>query len=975
MQKTQIICKKGISLEPRDHVVFGAFLHDIGKLYERAEELSDYAKDESKQQEYCPYQNKGGYYSHRHTLYTLAFCETLESFASIFKQKFGSDDHWINIASRHHKPSTLLEHIVSKADRLASGEREGSGIYEKDIHKKTHLESLLEKVSLTGKRKKTKYRFPLKPLDKGLQNLFPKQFNDFSPPLIGENLLSPEKLTKDYKDLAKGLLKAIENFPEYKDSNFESLRSACSTLLSQFERFLISVPSATNVSSPDISLFDHLKMTAAIAEGLYLYHDHYNTLTIEDLGKDKREKKWLLVCGDFSGIQKFIYSVVSKGAGKSLAGRSLYIQLLCSAVSEWLLRELKLYPTSCIYSSGGKFYLLIANQIKDNLKEKTNEINRLLFEEYKGRIHLDLEAVDLCEEDFYSNSMSEKFKEVNEVLLKNRPKKFFPLIKENPQKFFEPQTAGDKICCICGSDDKESFNERGTALTAEEDSQAKCISCEKFENMGSSFRKPIRENENAKEPGADLKRGGLLWLWSEGDYHNVKNAIKKSNEEVKFFDIFFKKPYEDPGKSHLDREENQESSKDEDSKGTGNQNDHPFLKICRLGPEHLEKIKNLHLKNSHFEFVNCIEDVQKTKGLSFGHRSIAFCDKLDLDKMADKAEGIRRIGILRMDVDNLGHIFVKGLNFKEDLTGGGQSDGQEQKQKKLGSLSRQAALSRSINSFFTAYLTDLAENSFKNCKIIYAGGDDLFAVGPWNELPELAFEIRKKFKEYCCGNPDLTLSAGIALITEKYPLLGGAFSAGEAEEKAKSFDRGEASYLSTQEFSKKQNEKDALCFLDTVIGWEEYEEIKDFKKNLEELMNETKSKSLLQILYHIDKEVKQERGRNSGICYKPWRSRFVYCIARLIERHKGDENIKHLIDKLKSDILNEPQDEDPDFNSNHKKSLEKNGNPIERNGFLEKNGGEDSEKEDHPPHWLFMPIRWVDYLQREGEKKDNRKAG
>ena len=121
--------------------------------------------------------------------------------------------------------------------------------------------------------------------------------------------------------------------------------------------------------------------------------------------------------------------------------------------------------------------------------------------------------------------------------------------------------------------------------------------------------------------------------------------------------------------------------------------------------------------------------------------------------MANEAKGIRRIGILRMDVDNLGHIFIRGLNYKEGFTGGGQSDGQDQEQKKLGFLSRQAALSRYINSFFTAYLTDFVEDSFKSCKIIYAGGDDLFAVGPWNKLPELAFEIREKFKEYCCGIP------------------------------------------------------------------------------------------------------------------------------------------------------------------------------------------------------------------------------
>ena len=149
-------------------------------------------------------------------------------------------------------------------------------------------------------------------------------------------------------------------------------------------------------------------------------------------------------------------------------------------------------------------------------------------------------TADLCEEDFYSNSMSEKFKEVNEVLLKNRTKKFFPLIKENAQKFFEPQSAGDKICCICGSDDKGRFNKKGTALTAEEDSQAKCISCEEFENIGSSFRKLIGGYENRQGSGDDSKRGGLLWLWSKEDLRNVKMPLKKAMKKLNFLIYFLK---------------------------------------------------------------------------------------------------------------------------------------------------------------------------------------------------------------------------------------------------------------------------------------------------------------------------------------------------------------------------------------------------------------------------------------------------
>ena len=36
----------------------------------------------------------------------------------------------------------------------------------------------------------------------------------------------------------------------------------------------------------------------------------------------------LLVGGDFSGIQKYIYKIASKHAGRSLKGRSFYLHLL-----------------------------------------------------------------------------------------------------------------------------------------------------------------------------------------------------------------------------------------------------------------------------------------------------------------------------------------------------------------------------------------------------------------------------------------------------------------------------------------------------------------------------------------------------------------------------------------------------------------------------------------------------------------------
>ena len=913
----------------RDQIVFSAFFHDIGKLYERAEILSHYSKDEEKQQGYCP--KKTHYYSHKHVLYTLAFCEKLLEKFPILDKKYTpkADNNWVNTASRHHKPSNYIEeHIVQLSDWLASAEREGESIYEKEIHKKTLLEPLLEKISLNSENKeKTKYRIPLKSWDSECKNIFPKKGTELC--LTEKDLLSDKKMTEKYQALAEGLLQSIQKFPEYKESNFENLRSLMQSFLYQCERFLIHVPSATNVKEPDISLFDHLRVTAAIAEALYCYHEHTKTLTEEDL-KEEKGDKFLLVCGDFSGIQNFIYNIVSKGAVKSLTGRSLYIQLFCDAVSEWLLRSLSLYPTCRIYSSGAKFYLLISSHLEESLLKKADEVNRLLFEKYQAHIYLNISSVKMTKKDFNSEAVSKKFNKLHKKLDEKKHQRFSLHIKEEPEQFFSPQDIGEKVCSVCGSDKKDQII--GDDKT--------CEQCKRFERLGKQIRtltnrgqdnnlsavqtNPSLESANKKESQDKNKLSGLLWLWCKEDYQHIKREPKFND---KIFDFFQYK---------------NESLKE-------NKTFFPRFLIV----EDLDEIKNIPFENSHFEFVNELRDPEPIKGLSFSHRFIASCDELNLDVMANKAEGIKRVGILRMDVDNLGQIFIKGLTKKTTSTG---------EEEKYGSLSRYASLSRQLNAFFSGYLNVLIKSESYNSKLIYAGGDDLFIIGPWNELPDLAHKIQKKFQEYCCHNPDLNLSAGITLIREKEPVLLGADLAGEAEKKAKSFKRQAIG-----------EEKKALCFLDQVIGWEEYSKVLSFKKNIEEILKMTKSKNLLQVLYSIEREEKSLA--TNKIVYRVWRHRFVYFISRLLERTKDEktkeEKTKEQIKKLQETILNSPQAFSQEETKESKN--EESQNQESKNQENKSQAGTD-QGNTRLLEYLYMPVCWADYLQREKHER-KRKAG
>ncbi len=111
--------------------------------------------------------------------------------------------------------------------------------------------------------------------------------------------------------------------------------------------------------------------------------------------------KWRLVCGDFSGIQDFIYNIVSAGAARGLRGRSFYIQLLCDGVSEHLLRRLGLYPTSRIYSSGGKFYLLLPDCLESRLRNEVDKVNKALLAAFQGKVFLGLGIAQVCAPGFW----------------------------------------------------------------------------------------------------------------------------------------------------------------------------------------------------------------------------------------------------------------------------------------------------------------------------------------------------------------------------------------------------------------------------------------------------------------------------------------------------------------------------------------------------------------------------------------------
>lgn len=164
----------------------------------------------------------------------------------------------------------------------------------------------------------------------------------------------------------------------------------------------------------------------------------------------------------------------------------------------------------------------------------------------------------------------------------------------------------------------------------------------------------------------------------------------------------------------------------------------------------------------------------------------AFDDQLE-NVLNEGCIGNRKMGALRMDVDSLGLIFAVGLGENY-------------------SMSRVATLSRMLTFFFKSALPMLAarsresrvsvhfprkvkgafsEETPRRIVLIYSGGDDLFAVGAWNEIAEFSIDVTEAFKKYTGNSPSLTISGGMVVLDDKAPISEGARMAERAEHAAK----------------------------------------------------------------------------------------------------------------------------------------------------------------------------------------------
>lgn len=248
------------------------------------------------------------------------------------------------------------------------------------------------------------------------------------------------------------------------------------------------------------------------------------------------------------------------------------------------------------------------------------------------------------------------------------------------------------------------------------------------------------------------------------------------------------------------------------------------------------------------------------------------------EEYAKEAQGVDRIGVLRADVDNLGHAFVAGFENPKN-------------QNRYVTLSRTATLSRQLSMFFKLHINQILRNGAysmtgkgggqRNATICYSGGDDLFLVGAWDEIIQLAVDIRRAFARYTQGT--LTLSAGIGVYGAGYPIGAIAGEVAAMEEQSKNLPGKDAVTLFEDGASHKvMAEGKDRAISDGTYRWQEFEEkVIDEKFHIIYHFFESSEDRGNSFLYRL-LELIRNRGERINF------ARYVYLLSRLEPGKEAD---------------------------------------------------------------------------------------
>ena len=677
---------------------YAGLLHDIGKFYQRTELRSSLTESEK---ELTPTNRQFGYHTHLHSGYTSRF----------FQNVLQLNNNLERAASAHHLDgSDVFDSVIRRADHIASAlDRQDEQYDYEEEHTKSRyryitarLNSIFYEIDF-GKKRSPAY-FPLGRID------------DLS--LLKENKsIDAKEAAKEYEGLFKQLLDDMDqdHLLIGKPTWYKYHR-----IYSLLYRYTTLIPASTyETNHPTVSLFDHLKLTSAIASCLALQNsDHFYMFEF-----------------DVSGIQKFIYKITEGNetksrVAKSLRGRSAFVSLLTNAITYTILNAFGLTEANIIFNTGGGGILLLPD-LEDTPKRIDN-ICTLITESLYERFNTDLTFVYAYEK--MDEAELEEFKSAKAISLKVK------LEAAKTQKF--KHMMGPSFTYQSNSD------------------QDLCVMC--------------HEHPQSKDGLCSLCQS----IIDLSDYYTSHDAFIV----------------------HYDFVNTQDSMFDLGFVG---------IKMSPKVPKELVNSEQIYYLDSVNGFkcgnVKLLGNLvpKDMNGTSLGFE--------DIVQLQNPEDGDRKLGILKMDVDNLGAIFAFGLKNRE-------GEGYEVQR----SLSKYLTLSRLMEIFFTQQLKKICielsqrlsmtkQNMFY---INYAGGDDLVILGPVYGIVYLALEINRQFKAFV-RNENITISGGIHIQRPSEPVRFGIQFADDALESSKHY------------MMDGKMVKNAMTMMDITVPFSDYQALLD----------------------------------------------------------------------------------------------------------------------------------------------------
>lgn len=268
---------------------------------------------------------------------------------------------------------------------------------------------------------------------------------------------------------------------------------------------------ASDYEGEDVSLYNQSRIAAAIASCICQKY-----ATIEEWDPEKEEQDFKLVTGDFSGIQKYIFSVANvseDGVAKRLRARSFYVDVTVSVVAQAIIDRFGLTQNHILMQTGGKFYLLLPNTTDSDacLEQIECEVEKNFYDLFKGQISIHLAWISIGADGLknYSSSVVN----LSRCLADKKSQAFHhSLVTEdgwNENTFIiYSDLAGKTICKSCGCE-----------LT--DKPRTHCRNCEIQEEIGKNLPRVnyIAYYRNATEmshPGTYAIYGTYrLGLWPE----------------------------------------------------------------------------------------------------------------------------------------------------------------------------------------------------------------------------------------------------------------------------------------------------------------------------------------------------------------------------------------------------------------------------------------------------------------------------